>query len=75
MAQANVVLVGDPWLWDDGQRIAATASTRSRSPRLAEVRGRADTTPPAFLAVDTVEPAQVQRGQAEAPAAPRCCRC
>ena len=22
LAQANVVLVGDPWLWEDGQRIA-----------------------------------------------------
>ena len=32
-----------------------------------DVRGRADTTRPAFLAVDTVASAEVHRGQAEAP--------
>ena len=63
---ANVVLVGDPWLWQDGQTIAGTALRLDPVATLAAVRGRADTSRAAFLAVDTVQPAQVHRGQAEA---------
>ena len=63
---ANVVLVGDPWLWQDGQTIAGTALRLDPVSTLAAVRGRADTSRAAFLAVDTVQPAQVHRGQAEA---------
>ena len=64
-ALANVVLVGDAWLWEEGQRIAgvevATVPVRS----FQEVRGRADASRPAFLAVDSIERSQVHRGQAE----------
>jgi 4-hydroxythreonine-4-phosphate dehydrogenase len=63
---ANVVLVGDPWLWQDGQTIAGTALRLDPVATLAAVRGRADTSRAAFLAVDTVQPEQVHRGQAEA---------
>ena len=63
---ANVVLVGDPWLWQDGQTIAGTALQLDPVATLAAVRGRADTSRAAFLAVDTVQPEQVHRGQAEA---------
>jgi 4-hydroxythreonine-4-phosphate dehydrogenase len=63
---ANVVLVGDPWLWQDGQTIAGTALQLDPVVTLAAVRGRADTSRAAFLAVDTVQPEQVHRGQAEA---------
>jgi 4-hydroxythreonine-4-phosphate dehydrogenase len=63
---ANVVLVGDPWLWQDGQTIAGTALQLDPVATLAAVRGRADTSRAAFLAVDTVQPEQVRRGQAEA---------
>ena len=63
---ANVVLVGDPWLWQDGQTIAGTALRLDPVSTLAAVRGRADTSRAAFLAVDTVQPEQVHRGQAEA---------
>ena len=63
---ANVVLVGDPWLWQDGQTIAGTALRLDPVATLAAVRGRADTSRAAFLAVDTVQPAQMRRGQAEA---------
>ena len=63
---ANVVLVGDPWLWQDGQTIAGTALQLDPVATLAAVRDRADTSRAAFLAVDTVQPAQVHRGQAEA---------
>ena len=64
---ANVVLVGDPWLWQDGQRIASLQVTTDAVDSLAAVRGRANTSRPAFLAVDTVTPGSVHRGQAEAP--------
>ena len=63
---ANVVLVGDPWLWHDGQAIAGTALPLEPVASLAAVRGRADTSRAAFLAVDTVQRHQVHRGRAEA---------
>jgi len=65
-AAANVVLIGDPWLWQDGQTIAGTAHALEPVASLAAVRGRADTSRAAFLAVDTVAPAQVQRGKSQA---------
>jgi len=63
---ANVVLVGDDWLWQEGQTIAGTALRLEPVRSLAAVRGRADTSRAAFLAVDTVQPGQVHRGQSEA---------
>lgn len=65
--QANIVLVGDPWLWQEGQRIAGVQVETDAIASLAAVRGRADTARPAFLAVDTVDPQAVHRSQAEAP--------
>jgi 4-hydroxythreonine-4-phosphate dehydrogenase len=65
-AQANVVLVGDSWLWADGQRIAGTAHALDAVHSFAQVRARADTTRAAFLACDSVAAHQVQRGQAAA---------
>ncbi len=63
---ANIVLVGDPWLWQDGQTIAGvTVDTQSVS-SLAEVRSRADHSLPAFLALETIRPDQVQRSQPQA---------
>lgn len=64
---ANVVLVGDPWLWKEGQRIAGTDIACTPVAALGEVRGRSDSFTAAFLAVDSVQPEQVHRGQAEAP--------
>jgi 4-hydroxythreonine-4-phosphate dehydrogenase len=66
MAQANVVLVGDAWLWEDGQPIAGVRIGCDPVAGFDEVRRRRDTSHPAFLAVETVQPAQVQRGQAQA---------
>jgi 4-hydroxythreonine-4-phosphate dehydrogenase len=63
---ANVVLVGDPWLWQEGQKIAGTTVPCTPVSSLADVRGRRDTERPAFLAVDSVKPDQVHRAQAEA---------
>ena len=63
---ANIVLVGDPWLWQDGQAIAGQKIATQVVSSLAEVRGRADPSLPAFLAVETIRPEQVQRTQAQA---------
>jgi 4-hydroxythreonine-4-phosphate dehydrogenase len=64
-ALANVVLVGDRWLWDDGQRIAGLQVATDEVHSLVEVRGRSDTARPAFLAVDTIAPSEMHRGKAE----------
>jgi 4-hydroxythreonine-4-phosphate dehydrogenase len=64
---ANTVLIGDPWLWAEGQRIAGVQVATTPVTSLAEVRGRAQSQTPAWMAVDTVAPAQVQRGLAKAP--------
>ena len=63
-AKANIVLIGDPWLWQDGQDIASTTVATQAVQRLAEVRARPDTRLPAFLAVDSIAKDQVQRSQA-----------
>jgi 4-hydroxythreonine-4-phosphate dehydrogenase len=63
---ANVVLVGDPWLWEEGQRIAKVQVTTRPVASLAQVRGRADSMLPALLAMETVRPDQIHRGMAEA---------
>ncbi len=63
---ANVVLVGDPWLWAEGQRVAGVKVRTAAVAALADVRGRADASMPAFLAMDTVRPDQVHLSQAEA---------
>jgi 4-hydroxythreonine-4-phosphate dehydrogenase len=65
-ASANVVLVGDPWLWADGQKVAGLEIATDRVASFAEVRGRADSRRPAFLPMKTVEPAQVVRARSDA---------
>lgn len=62
-ANANIVLLGDLWLWQEGQDIAKMKVATQSVQSLAEVRGRADTSLPAFLAVDTIAKEQVQRSQ------------
>lgn len=66
MEQANVVLVGDPWLWAEGQRVARLNVATATVDSFTAVRSRANTSTPAFLAVDTVHPDQVHRSLAEA---------
>ena len=63
---ANIVLVGDPWLWLEGQGTAGQSVATQAVQSLAEVRARADQSLPAFLAVNTIAPEEVQRGQAQA---------
>ncbi len=63
--RANVALIGDPWLWQEGQRIAGVTVATQPVASLNEVRGRADRALPAFIAVDTVRAGEVQRSQAQ----------
>lgn len=65
--QANLVLLGDPWLWAEGQAIAGVQVSTRTVASLAEVRGRQDVQVPAWLPMDTVRPEQVQRSRAQAP--------
>ncbi|MES2999873.1 MAG: 4-hydroxythreonine-4-phosphate dehydrogenase PdxA [Pseudomonadota bacterium] len=64
-SKANVALIGDPWLWQDGQRIAGVSVATLAVASLADVRARTDRTLPAFIAVDTVRAGEVQRSQAQ----------
>lgn len=62
-AQANLVLIGDPWLWRQGQQIAGVQVETTALPDLAAARGRADTRLPAFVAVDSIDATLVTQGQ------------
>lgn len=64
-ARANLVLVGDPWLWEEGQRIAGVQVATQPVAALADVRARPDTRMPAWLTLDTIAPGDVHRGRAE----------
>jgi 4-hydroxythreonine-4-phosphate dehydrogenase len=64
---ADVVLVGDPWLWDLGQRHAGMAVATQKVGSFAEVRARGNAHLPAFLPMHTVEPGAVQSATAAAP--------
>ena len=63
---ANIVLIGDAWLWQEGQALANQSVATQAVSSLAEVRTRPGQQLPAFLAVDTIRPGQVQRSQAQA---------
>jgi 4-hydroxythreonine-4-phosphate dehydrogenase len=63
---ANIVLTGDPWLWDDGQRIAGVRVPLVQVDSFAQVRGRTSAATPAWLPVTTVAQGRVQRGVAQA---------
>jgi 4-hydroxythreonine-4-phosphate dehydrogenase len=66
MSLANVVLVGDPWLWAQGQAIAGVQVPTQAVARFEDVRQRAKPSTPAFLPLNTVQPDQVTRAQAGA---------
>ncbi|MDH4450970.1 MAG: 4-hydroxythreonine-4-phosphate dehydrogenase PdxA [Rhodoferax sp.] len=63
MALANVVLVGDEWLWEDGQAVAGLTVATQRVASLSEVRGRPHPNTPAFLPLQTIRPDQVTKAQ------------
>jgi 4-hydroxy-L-threonine phosphate dehydrogenase PdxA len=63
--RAHVVVVGDRWLWEDGQRVADVHPAVDEVASLADAR-TGEPGAPRFLAVDTVTPQAVQRGAAGA---------
>jgi 4-hydroxythreonine-4-phosphate dehydrogenase len=65
-AQAAVVLVGDRWLWEEGQRIAGVAVPVAEIADLVQVREAGAAALPLFLPMDTVRREAVCRGQADA---------
>ena len=64
--QANVVVVADRWLWDDGQKVAGQRIETEAVDAFEQVRSRSDTSRPAFLAVDTVRADEAPRAEARA---------
>ena len=66
LSLANVVLIGDTWLWEEGQAVAGLQVQTIPISSFAEVRNRDIKTVPAFLAVDTVRSEQVVKAQAGA---------
>ena len=64
---ANIVLVGDEWLWREGQRVAGVQVATQPVAGFDAVRARPDTGVPAWLAMQTVRREDVNLGQAQAP--------
>ncbi|ABB13165.1 4-hydroxythreonine-4-phosphate dehydrogenase PdxA [Burkholderia lata] len=60
---ANLVLIGDRWLWEAGQRVAGVTVDVEPVASLAAVRNRPSTARAAFVAIDTIDPADVTVGQ------------
>jgi 4-hydroxythreonine-4-phosphate dehydrogenase len=60
---ANLVLIGDRWLWESGQRIAGVQIATEPIESLADVRDRPSYAQPAFVEVDTIDRTQVTVGQ------------
>lgn len=63
MQQANLVLVGDPWLWEHGQRITGVQVPTVPLQQLAHARDRTDTHLPAFVSMDSVSASAITLGQ------------
>lgn len=66
MRQANAVLVGDRWVWEDGQRVAGARMALPEITSIDEARAGEQAGTPLLLPVRTVEPHEVQRGVANA---------
>jgi 4-hydroxythreonine-4-phosphate dehydrogenase len=63
---ANIVLIGDPWLWAQGQAMAKVAVPTVNYVDFDRIRSRSDTHLPAFIAVNTVDATNVRLGIANA---------
>lgn len=64
--RANVVLIGDPWLWAWGQQMAGVPVATTPLAPLEQARSRSNTQVPAFVAMDTVQRSEVTVGQVSA---------
>jgi 4-hydroxythreonine-4-phosphate dehydrogenase len=65
IAQATVVLVGDPWLWDEGQAIAGVQVPTRIIARFDKARSQPSGSP-FFLVVESVAPGEVPRSSVSA---------
>lgn len=65
LQHANIVLIGDPWLWAQGQTTAGLQVETKAIASLADARGAACGVP-LFVAVASVSPDQVKVGEARA---------
>jgi len=63
VAQANIVVVGDPWLWQEGQRVAGTRHELPEIATWAEARGQAG---PVLLPLDSIRREEVEYGRVDA---------
>jgi 4-hydroxythreonine-4-phosphate dehydrogenase len=66
MRQAHVVVVGDRWLWEDGQRVAGARTALREIASIGEARARGEPGTPCFFAIETVRPDEVTRAVAGA---------
>jgi len=62
LAAARILLVGDPWVWAHGKRVANLAPAVRPVTDWAAARASADELP-MFLAIDTVTEGEIVRGQ------------
>ncbi|AXL49592.1 4-hydroxythreonine-4-phosphate dehydrogenase [Paraburkholderia caffeinilytica] len=62
-SRANLVLIGDRWLWEAGQRVAGVQVDVEPIGSLAAARNRPSIARPAFVGIDTIDPAQVKFGE------------
>ncbi|MGF6408809.1 4-hydroxythreonine-4-phosphate dehydrogenase PdxA [Paraburkholderia tuberum] len=62
-SRANLVLVGDRWLWEAGQRVAGVQVDVEPIASLAAARNRPSIACPALVEVDTIDPSQVKVGE------------
>ena len=63
---ANVVLIGDQWLWEQGQQIAQVRVPTAAVDSFEAVRTRPNQELPAFLSLHSIDPGDVQIGQVSA---------
>nr|WP_067288835.1 4-hydroxythreonine-4-phosphate dehydrogenase PdxA [Marinobacterium profundum] len=61
---ANIVLIGDQWLWQQGQQIVGVQIKTRQIGSLADARQYQDCQQVLLVTVDTISPAQVQLGVA-----------
>jgi 4-hydroxythreonine-4-phosphate dehydrogenase len=66
MRQARVVVVGDRWVWEDGQRVAGTRTALHEVASIAEARAWDEPGVPCFVPIDTVRRDEVTRATASA---------
>ncbi|MEH6651707.1 MAG: 4-hydroxythreonine-4-phosphate dehydrogenase PdxA [Motiliproteus sp.] len=62
---ANIVLIGDAWLWQQGQQIAGVDVDTRQIDSLADARQHEDARQILMVAVDTITPEQVTAGVAD----------